>query len=101
MADPIISPEALADLNAAWDYLAERNRSAADQFLDDFYTAATRHAAFPLSGRSRDDLRPGLRSFVVGRRHVAFFLPDGDTIRVVRVLHGSRDVDQIMAVEDG
>jgi toxin ParE1/3/4 len=100
MADPIISPEARADLSAAWDYLAERNAVAADQFLDDFWVAASRHAAFPRTGRPRDDLRPGLRSFVVGR-HVAFFTPDGDTIRIIRVLHGSRDVDRILSEHAG
>jgi toxin ParE1/3/4 len=98
MADPIISPEAQADLNSTWDYIAERDVAAADRFLDEFWTAASRHVSFPRTGRNRDDLRPGLRSFVVGK-HVVFFLPDADTIRIVRVLHGSRDVNRIMSEE--
>lgn len=99
MADPILSPEARADLNAAWDYLAERNLDAADRFLDEFWEAASSHAAFPRTGRPRDDLRPGLRSFVVGR-HVAFFIPDVETVRIVRVLHSSRDITRTMFPTD-
>jgi len=72
MPDPIISQEARADLSAAWDFLADRNQDAADQFLDDFWVVASRHPSFPRTGRPRDDLRPGLRSFAVGR-YVAFF----------------------------
>lgn len=67
MADPILSPQARTDLDEAWDYLAERNPDAADRFVEEFWASATRHAQFPLTGRPRDDLRFGLRSFVVGR----------------------------------
>jgi toxin ParE1/3/4 len=89
MADPIISPEARADLDDTWAYLAQHSLDAADRFLDEFWDAAQRHARFPRTGRPRNDLRSGLRSFVVGR-HVAFFTPEGDSIRIVRVLHGSQ-----------
>ena len=45
-----------------------------------------------MMGRSRDELAYGIRSLALGR-YVVFFeaLPDG--IDVVRVLHGSRDID--------
>jgi toxin ParE1/3/4 len=95
MADPIISPEARADLDDTWAYLAQHSLDAADRFLDEFWDAAQRHARFPSTGRPRNDLRSGLRSFVVGR-HVAFFTPEGGSIRIVRVLHGSRDIPRIL-----
>ena len=41
-------------------------------------------------GRSRQDLRPDLFSFPVGR-HVLFYRPQPGEIVLVRVLHGARD----------
>ena len=42
--------------------------------------------------RSRDELAPGVRSLAFGR-YVVFFEPLQDGIDVVRVLHGTRDID--------
>jgi toxin ParE1/3/4 len=50
-------------------------------------------------GRPRDDLAPGLRSFVVSP-YVIYFRPAGDTIEVLRVLHGRRDIDTIMKSDE-
>jgi toxin ParE1/3/4 len=95
MAEVILSPEARLDLSEAWDYIAQRNPDAADRLLDDFRASAERHTQFPRTGRPRDDLRGGLRSFVVGR-YVAFFEADANGIRIIRVLHGSRNVEGIL-----
>jgi toxin ParE1/3/4 len=95
VADATLSREARTDLDAAWDYLATYSPDAADRFLDEFWTSAELHARFPRTGRARDDLHAGMRSFVVGR-YVAFFLPDPAGIRIVRVLHGSRNIDHIL-----
>jgi len=46
----------------------------------------------PYIGRRRDeDLRPGVRSFVVGDYMIAYRV-DGDTVLTLRVLRGSRDI---------
>ncbi len=99
MSEPRISELAEADLEEAWDYLAERNEAAADRLIDTILDRARLHAKLPLMGRPRDELSPGLRSFVV-RPYVVFYRPADDTIEVVRVLHGARDIDSIMT-EDG
>ncbi len=49
----------------------------------------------PESGRSREVLSPGLRSFVVAP-YVVFFRSTADTIEILRVLHGRRDIERIM-----
>ena len=41
----------------------------------------------------------GLRSFPVDR-YVIFYLQDQDCLRIVRVLHGARDVDAVFADPD-
>jgi hypothetical protein len=47
-------------------------------------------------GRARDELAPRIRSFPFGRC-LLFYLPIGDGIDVVRVLHGARDVDTVFS----
>ncbi len=71
MKQPRITKQAEADLDEAWDYLAERNRGAADQLIDRIWERARLHAQFPLMGRARDDLVPGLRTFAIAS-HVVF-----------------------------
>ena len=92
---PRITKQAESDLEEAWDYVAERNLRAADRLLDRILERARLHARFPLMGRPRDDLLPGLRSFSVST-YVIFYRPFKDTIDVLRVLYGGRDVDTIM-----
>lgn len=61
------------------------------RYLDLFFGAFVRLRANPLLGPSRDDLKPGFRALVVGR-HLVVYRIDGKEIRVLRVLHGSMDV---------
>jgi toxin ParE1/3/4 len=89
MSEPRITEQAEADLADLWEYLAPKNREAADRLLDRILERARFHAQFPDMGRMRDDLHPGLRSFVV-LPYVVFFRPVADTIEVIRVLHGAR-----------
>ena len=91
----VVSPRARADLDEIWDYVAEDSPSAADRLLATFEEKLLLLAKQPLLGQSRDELRPGIRSFVVGRYVVYYQLAD-DRIRVVRVLHGARDVDALL-----
>ncbi len=95
MIQPIITDAAQADLDEAWNFLARRSPKAADRLIDKFVRKARIHAEFPESGRSREGLGPGLRSFVVAP-YVVFFRATADTVEILRVLHGRRDIEQIM-----
>jgi toxin ParE1/3/4 len=99
MSDPRITEQAQADLDELWDYLAERNEAAANRLLAEILERSRFHARFPKTGRPRDDLTPALRSFVV-RPYVIFFRAVDDTIEILRVLHGSRDIDSIIKADD-
>jgi toxin ParE1/3/4 len=55
-------------------------------------------AESPYIGREREELAPGIRSFPAGR-YLIFYRPIADGIEIVRVLHGSRDVDTIISEE--
>ena len=48
-------------------------------------------ASFPHLGRTRDDLRPGLRGFTVGD-YVILYRIEGEDVLILHVIHGRRDI---------
>lgn len=94
-----IRDSALADIEdiAAWFDRAV----TADRFLDAVQATLQRLARHPLSGRRRtfrNRLLRGIRSFrVAGFPDVlVFYRVTDETIDVLRVLHGARDVDPLL-----
>jgi toxin ParE1/3/4 len=59
--------------------------------LDEIWFLATH----PYLGRLRLDLRPDLRSFPAGQ-YVVFYRIDGDDVLILYVIHGRRDIEQII-----
>jgi toxin ParE1/3/4 len=86
-------PEAEADILETWDFIADDSVSEADRWIDRLDEKLSLWATQPMIGRSREELAPNLRSMPFGR-YVVFFVPLPDGIDIVRVLQGSRDVDQ-------
>ncbi|KJV04959.1 type II toxin-antitoxin system RelE/ParE family toxin [Methylocucumis oryzae] len=87
-------PRALSDLAEIWDYIADDSETRADSFVATIDAKFHILAEQPKIGRLRDELAAGLRSFPIGR-YVIFYLPFADGVDIVRVLHGSRDIDTI------
>jgi toxin ParE1/3/4 len=85
-------PQAEADVLEIWDYIAEDSLIEADRWVDRLDEKLSLWATQPLMGRNRDELAAGIRSMAFGR-YVVFFEPLPDGIDIVRVLHGSRDID--------
>ena len=91
------SPEALADLDAIWEhYTCVAGRDTADRLVREIGGVVDTIEAHPLAGRSRDELRPGIRS-ITASPHVVFYRVVGRIPQIVRVLDGRRDVDEIFA----
>lgn len=88
-------PEAENDLDEIWWYIAQDSPDHADRFLDRLQERLLALADFPKMGRSRSDLQAGLRSQPVGN-YLIFYFPLVDGIEIVRVLHGSRDVESLL-----
>ena len=80
-----------ADLLEIWAYLAEDNIDAADKVILKINAKCQTLAATPSMGSQRDDLSPGIRSLAVGN-YVIFYRPLEDGVRIMRVLHGARDL---------
>jgi toxin ParE1/3/4 len=97
MAKVIRSPEAAEDLLEIWQYIADENEAAADKLLNEIDAASKMLARNPKAGRERPDLAHKLRSFPVGR-YVLFYRSIDDGVEIVRVLHGSRDIDSIFGL---
>jgi toxin ParE1/3/4 len=76
-------------------YIAQDSPDHADRFLDRLEERLLALADFPKMGRSRHDLQAGLRSQPVGN-YLIFYFPLADGIEIVRILHGSRDVESLL-----
>lgn len=87
----IQSPRAKRDVRGILKYLAERYESAAAQFATDLADRMRLIAGQPRMGRARDDPGVGFRTVVVGRYVVVYSFTDDD-LRILRIIHGSRDV---------
>jgi toxin ParE1/3/4 len=91
-----VTEPARADMDEALDYLArEASLRLALDFADEIGRSLASLADLGHSGVSREWLSPGLRMTVVRRYCIYFRLTDTGT-RIIRVLHGARDVRQIV-----
>lgn len=95
MGNSELSPEAQSDLIEIWSYIAQYNEEAADNLIDKIYQKTQVLADSPYIGVARPELAPELRSFVV-EKYVLFYQPISDGVKIVRVLHGARDIDQLL-----
>jgi toxin ParE1/3/4 len=94
-----LAPQARADLDAIWLYLAQETGS---------HTTATRaiasitdkfglFAKFPHLGKSLEsDLRPNVRTFPINN-YVIFYSVKPGEMRILRVIHASRDAQAVFA----
>lgn len=82
-----------ADLLELWLNIAEENLVAADESLDSIQATVSLLGTQPEMGRARPELADGLRSFPTRTPYIIFYVPDGDDLLVVRVLHHARDID--------
>lgn len=90
-------PEALAQLDELYDYIAEASSAAsAADFTHSIVAYCDELADFPLRGRSRDDLRPGLRILGYRRRVVIAFAVLGESVVIIGILYGGRDFESLL-----
>jgi toxin ParE1/3/4 len=90
----VISDEAIADLIDLWTYISEDSLERADRFVDQIHEKCEILAGTPMMGRERSELLAGMRSFPVGR-YLIFYRIVEETLQVVRVLSGYRDLDAL------
>jgi len=91
MAAYRLSQRARRGLVEIWSYIAEDSEAAADRFIDLLVGTVRRLGQNPRLGRTRDDLRQGCRTFVVGQC-VIIYLVGKPGVLVLHVLHGKRNI---------
>jgi toxin ParE1/3/4 len=84
------------DLGDIFDYTEQEFGSAkATSYLLELETVFNQLISSPKLGRERDEIRANLRS-MVHSSHVIFYRVRTDHIRIVRVLHSSRDLSRFL-----
>jgi plasmid stabilization system protein ParE len=88
---PIIwSPEALNDINHIWDYYAgTAGRATADKVLRQIAKVVATIDDFPLAGRTRDEIRTGLRSLATSPQVIFYRLKGFDSLRPLKETCGT------------
>jgi len=98
MSSFALHPEALADLNEIWEYIATDNLEAADQVLQEIHDAVGSLVRFPHQGHVRPDLTSHPLRFHVVRDYVLAYAPDEKPLVVIAVLHGRRNPRVLAAI---
>jgi toxin ParE1/3/4 len=90
----ILSPRAKADLDEIWDSTVRTwGEEQAEDYIRSLVAAMGTVAENPRRGRAADDVRKGYLTYLSGS-HIIFFRRIKSGMEVVRILHGSMDVDR-------
>lgn len=81
------------DLLGIAEYIAVNSPTAASRWLDEVENTFSMLGDFPLVGQDVGEIRPGLRRFTLGNYNI-YFESTKSELRIVRVIHGSRDISQ-------
>jgi len=96
-----LSQQARSDLDAIWLYIAQESGSidAATRVVGTITDKFALFARFPFLGKSLEPhARPHVRTFSVDR-YMIFYGTRTDEIRILRIIHSSRDVQSVFAEE--
>lgn len=94
----VFTPLAEQDLEAIADYIAVDNPVRALSFVRELRAQCLRITLNPPGYRLRPDLGDGIRSCAHGN-YVIFFEVDPDTVVIVRILHGARDIPSVLGAD--
>jgi plasmid stabilization system protein ParE len=95
-----LSPQAIEDLDRIWSFIAEDNRDAADRVELEIVDACRRLAQYPLIGVRRQDITPlAVRFWTVTKfpSYLIVYRPETNPLQVIAVLHGKRDLREVLA----
>ena len=86
-----LSEAAVIDLEEIFEYtIREFGRVNATAYLISFDELFVRLSQNPFMGKTRYEIKHSLRS-ISCKRHVVFYRITSKRIRVIRIIHGSRD----------
>lgn len=94
----LLSPAAKSDIDEIWSYIVARGGSpeTADRLTDTLYRRIVLLSNYPYLGRDRSaDFGIDSRSFPVDEYVIVYRLDAEDRVRVLRVVHGRRDLEAL------
>jgi plasmid stabilization system protein ParE len=100
MAAPFqLTPLAIEDIDDIWRFIAEDNRDTADAVEREIIATCRRLARRPLMGTKRQDITPlPVRFWTITKfpNYVVVYRSDTVPLQVVAVLHGKRNLKQVL-----
>ena len=97
----LFGAKAKKDILSIYSYIAEKAEpETAEKYIARIERWCTRLETFPQRGVNRDDIRKGMRIGGFERRVSIGFYIKGDTVRILRVLYGGRDLSRIDFTDD-
>ncbi|PRB02717.1 type II toxin-antitoxin system RelE/ParE family toxin [Microbacterium sp. MYb64] len=91
MNDYRLTPAAVRDLTAIWDFTEERwDARQAESYIAEIRAAIERVAAAPDRGFACDEIRVGYRRYSIGS-HLIFYVERARGVDVIRILHRRMD----------
>lgn len=91
-----ISPDALADLEGIFNFIATDAPEAAERMAEELFAAFEQLAAWPRSGHNRSDLTKRDVRFWPVRPYLVVYRERGNGVQIAAILHGSRDVPSVL-----
>jgi plasmid stabilization system protein ParE len=92
----IFTEEAETQLLEILDFLADESETAAARVRDAIYDAVGKLAERPGIGHMREDLTDRPLKFWSVYSYLVVYDPESRTLTIVAVLHGARDVAQLL-----
>ena len=94
-----LTSKAKSDLIEIARYTQERwGREQRDLYLRMLDECFRQLAAKPLQGSDCGEIRVGYRKLLAGRHIIFYRQPTGDSIEIVRILHGRMDVEARLSI---
>jgi plasmid stabilization system protein ParE len=94
--EPVVSTQALADLDEIWLYIAQDSVEAADRVVERLYAAIHKLAENPGVGHKRQDLTNQAVRFWRVYNYLIVYRAEARPIEIARVLHGYRDIASLL-----
>lgn len=91
-----LTTQAASDVDEIWEYIAESNLDAADNVLASLYKAMGKLAQMPGIGSLKPMLADDRHRFWVVAPYVIVYRPETSPLQIIRVLHGSRDIANLL-----
>lgn len=96
-----LHPEAYADIDELWEFIAVGSIDAADRVRDKIYAEIAALVPFPRQGHTRTDLTSRPLRFWRVYDYLIAYAPDERPLWIVAVIHGSRSPRVMAAILRG